>query len=134
MEGADSGNIGYAADVTTAVQAAGTGAQSFTIADGNLTKNLDRLKGAGLIVVYTDASDTNTYRVTIADGLDFACGGANVVLPSIPENQITSPVTFSIAASDAAREGQLTLFVAESEAGPRRPGRHQQQRQPLQLP
>jgi hypothetical protein len=62
MEGADSGNIGYAADVTPAVQAAGTGTQSFIIADGNLTNNLDRLNGAGLIVVYTDASDTNTYR------------------------------------------------------------------------
>jgi hypothetical protein len=116
-EGADSGNIGYAADVTTAVQAAGTGNQSFAIADGNVANNLDRLNGAGLIVVYTDPSDANSYRVMIADGLDFAYGGANVSLPSIPENQITSPVTFSFASSDAARTGQLTLFVADSVAG-----------------
>ncbi len=116
-EGADSGNIGYAADVTTAIQAAGTGTQSFTIADGNLSNNLDRLNGTGLIVVYTDASDANSYQVTIADGLDFAYGGLGVTLPSIPENQVTAPVTFSFAASDAARQGQLTLFVADAEAG-----------------
>jgi hypothetical protein len=116
MEGADSGNIGYAADVTTAVQAAGTGSQSFTIADGNLAKNLDRLNGAGLIVVYTDASDANSYRITISDGLDFAYGGLGVTLPFIPENQITSPVTFSYDPADSARTGQLSLFVGDSVA------------------
>ena len=56
-EGADSGNIGYAVDVTSTLQAAGTGSQTFPIADANPAKNLDRLNGAGLIVVYTDASD-----------------------------------------------------------------------------
>jgi hypothetical protein len=116
-EGADWGNIGYAADVTSAVSAAGTGTKSFSIADGNLASNLDRLNGAGLIVVYTDASDPNSYRVTIADGLDFAYGGLGAVLPSIPENQVTAPVTFSYAPADAPRQGQLTLFVADAEAG-----------------
>jgi hypothetical protein len=118
MEGADSGNIGYAADVTTAVRAAGTGTQSFDIADGNVASNLDRLDGAGLIAVYTDASDSNSYRVMIADGLDFAYGGLGGIggsLPFIPENQITSPVTFPFAPSDAERTGQLTLFVGDAD-------------------
>jgi hypothetical protein len=117
MEGADSGNIGYAADVTSVVQGAGTGTQSFTIADGNLAKNLDRLNGAGLIVVYTDASDANSYEVTIADGLDFAYAGLGSPNLFIPENRITSPATFSFAPSDSARTAQLTLFVGDSEPG-----------------
>jgi LPXTG-motif cell wall-anchored protein len=115
MEGADSGNIGYAADVTGIVQAAGTGSQSFTIADGNLSKNLDRLNGAGLIVVYTDASDASSYRVTIASGLDFAYGGQNATLPTIPENEVTAPVTFSFAPAGSARQAQLSLFVGDAE-------------------
>jgi hypothetical protein len=117
MEGADSGNIGYAADVTSAVQGAGTGTQSFTIADGNAAMNLDRLNGAGLIVVYTDASDANSYEVTIADGLDFAYAGMGTPNLFVPENRITSPATFSFAPSDSARTAQLTLFVGDSEPG-----------------
>ncbi len=114
MEGADSGNIGYAADVTSIVQAAGTGTKSFTIADGNLTKNLDRLSGAGLIVVYTDASDASSYRVTIANGLDFAYGQGNIVFPD-PDNEITSPVDFSFAPTGSTRQAQLSLFVGDAE-------------------
>jgi hypothetical protein len=117
-EGADSGNIGYAVDVTSTVQAAGTGSQTFTIADANPAKNLDRLNGAGLIAVYTDASDPNSYRVTIADGLDFAYGGLGGIggsLPFIPENQITSPVAFPFAPSDSQRTAQLTLFVGDAD-------------------
>jgi hypothetical protein len=44
------GQIGYAADVTSIVAAKGTG--TYTIADGDTNNNLDRLDGAGLIVVF----------------------------------------------------------------------------------
>lgn len=78
---ADQGTIAYMADVTSIVESRGTGNQTFSIADGNLAKNLTWLNGAGLIVLYTDLSDTSFYRVIVADGLDFAYGGGGVPFP-----------------------------------------------------
>src|SRR4051794_29304861 len=51
-------NIGYFADVTSQVAAAGTGSHAFTFGDGNTASNLWRLDGASLFVAYTDGSDS----------------------------------------------------------------------------
>lgn len=110
-------NIGYSFDVTSIVQAAGTGVQSFSIQDGNTSNNLDRLDGAGLIVVFTNPSDTGVYRVLIAGGLDFAFAGTSPVLPNQPENSVTTPVSFGYAASTSSRTAQLALFVGDGEPG-----------------
>ena len=102
--------IGYLADVTSAVQAKGTGTQSFTIADGDLESNLADLDGASLLVIYTDAGDAATYRVYVFDGMDFASSAASGV------NQTTNPVTFNFAAEGGFRLGELELFVGDGEA------------------
>jgi hypothetical protein len=67
-------NIGYFADVTAIVAAAGTGSQTFTLGDGDGSSNLWRLDGASLVVAYTNTADSATYRVILWDGLDFAYG------------------------------------------------------------
>lgn len=67
-------NIGYFADVTAIVAAAGTGSQTFTLGDGDGSSNLWRLDGASLVVAYTNTADPATYRVILWDGLDFAYG------------------------------------------------------------
>jgi hypothetical protein len=67
-------NIGYFADVTSIVAAAGTGSKSFAFGDGNGSSNLWRLDGASLVVAYTNTADPATYRVILWDGLDFAYG------------------------------------------------------------
>ena len=95
-------NIAYSADVTSIVDSAGTGAQSFTIEDGNLLNNIDRLLGAGLLVTYTDPAETQSYRVMVAEGADFAFH-PNPDRPSLTsENHVTAPVTFTYAATAAA--------------------------------
>jgi len=106
-------NIGYFADVTSIVSARGTGSQSLTIQDGNLGSNLFRLDGATLLVLYTNPADTNSYRVFVFDGLDFAYGQD----PTPGPTHVTAPVTFSYASAAAARTASLLLAVGDAEAG-----------------
>ncbi|HEV2844608.1 MAG TPA: hypothetical protein VG477_07165, partial [Thermoanaerobaculia bacterium] len=96
-------NIGFLADVTSIVQAKGTGLQSFSIADGDPASNLFRLNGASLVVIYTAPADTNVYRLMLFDGLDFAFGAD----PTPGEPQVATPVTFRHGAVAAARTAQL---------------------------
>ena len=105
-------NIGYLADVTSIVQAKGTGAVSFSIQDGDVTSNLLDLNGAGLIVVYTDPLDPVVYRVMLFHGLDFAYGLD--VTAGAP--RVTVPITFNHGATAAARVGDLTVFVGDATA------------------
>jgi hypothetical protein len=106
-------NIGFLADVTSIVQAKGTGLKSFTIADGDATSNLFRLNGASLIVIYTVPGDTNVYRIMLFDGLDFAYGAD----PTPGETRITTAVTFNHGAVAAARTAELLLASGDSELG-----------------
>lgn len=105
-------NIGYFADVTSIVSAAGTGSQSFAFGDGNTGSNLWRLDGAGLFVAYTDASNSTFYRVLVWDNLDFAYGDD----PTPGETRVTSPVTFGHGATPFDRTAQLWLFAGDGEA------------------
>jgi len=105
-------NIGYLADVTGIVQARGTGTQSFAIADGDLGSNLFRLNGATLLVIYTAPGDTNSYRLIVFDGLDFAFGAD----PTPGPTQVTVPVTFTHGAAAAARQGQLLIAAGDAES------------------
>jgi hypothetical protein len=106
-------NIGYLADVTNIVKARGTGSQSFAIADGDTSSNLFRLNGATLFVIYTNPSDTNSYRLIVFDGLDFAYGAD----PTPGPTQVTVPVTFNHGSDTAARQAQLLVSVGDAEAG-----------------
>jgi hypothetical protein len=106
-------NIGYLADVTNIVKARGTGSQTFAIADGDTTSNLFRLNGATLLVIYTNPADTNSYRLIVFDGLDFAYGAD----PTPGPTQVTVPVTFSHGSAAAARQAQLLVLVGDAEAG-----------------
>ncbi len=106
-------NIGYAADVTSIVSAAGTGSQSFAFGDGNGASNLWRLDGVGLFVAYTDASNSSFYRVIVWDNLDFAYGDD----PTPGETRVTSPVAFGHGAVPFDRTAQLWLFAGDGEAG-----------------
>jgi hypothetical protein len=106
-------NIGYFADVTSIVSAAGTGNKNFTFGDGNGASNLWRLDGVGLFIAYTDASDSTFYRVIVWDNLDFAYGDD----PTPGETRVTSPVTFGHGAAAQARTAQLWLFAGDGEAG-----------------
>jgi hypothetical protein len=106
-------NIGYLADVTNIVKARGTGSQSFTIADGDLGSNLFRLNGATLLVIYTAPGDTNSYRLIVLDGLDFAYGAD----PTPGETRVTVPVTFTHGVAAAARQGQLLIASGDAEEG-----------------
>ncbi|HSK81164.1 MAG TPA: hypothetical protein VLQ45_32215 [Thermoanaerobaculia bacterium] len=110
-------NIGYLADVTSIVQAAGTGLQSFSIADGNLGSNLFHLNGATLLVIYTDPTSAATCRLIVFDGLDFAYGAD----PTPGPTRVTVPVTFSHGADAAARPGQLLIVSGDGQ--PTRPDR-----------
>jgi hypothetical protein len=105
-------NIGYFADVTSLVSAAGTGNKTFTFSDGNAASNLWRLDGVGLFVAYTDAANSTFYRLIVWDNLDFAYGDD----PTPGENRVTSPVTFGHGAFSADRTAQLWLFAGDGEA------------------
>jgi hypothetical protein len=105
-------NIGYLADVTSIVQAKGTGLQTFNIQDGDTASNLFRLNGAGLIVIYTNPADTATYRIILQDGLDFAYGAD----PTPGDTRVTAPVTFSHGSVGGARQATLRLFVGDGTA------------------
>src|SRR5215210_89257 len=106
-------NIGYLADVTSLVQAKGTGLQTFSLKDGDTSSNLFRLNGAGLLVIYTDAADTAMYRLIVYDGLDFAYGAD----PTPGAARVTVPVTFNHGADTAPRVGRLRVFAGDAEAG-----------------
>jgi hypothetical protein len=106
-------NIGYLADVTNIVKARGTGPQTFAIADGDSSSNLFRLNGATLLVIYTNPADTNSYRLIVFDGLDFAYGAD----PTPGPTQVTVPVTFNHGSDTAARQAQLLVMVGDAEAG-----------------
>jgi hypothetical protein len=105
-------NLAYFADVTNIVAAKGTGSQSFSFVDGDISNNLWRLDGAGLIVGYIDAANPNTYRVLIDDGLDFAYGRD----PVAGDTQVTAPVTLNHGMNTSTRSADLTLFVGDCTA------------------
>src|SRR5215210_6073311 len=104
-------NIGYFADVTSLVSAAGPGNHTFTFTDGNGASNLWRLDGVGLFVAYTNAADSTFYRLLVQDNLDFAYGDD----PTPGETRVTSPVTFGHGAASSARAAQLWLFAGDGE-------------------
>jgi hypothetical protein len=106
-------NIGYLANVTSLVQAKGSGLQSFTVQDGNTASNLFRWNGVSLLVIYTDPADTTVWRVIAFDGLDFAYGAD----PIPGHTQVTDPVTFNHGAHTAARQAKLFVFVGDAVAG-----------------
>lgn len=110
-------NIGFLADVTAIVQARGTGSQSFSLSDGDMASNLFRLNGASLVVIYTAAGDTNTYRVIVYDGLDFAYGAD----PTPGATRVTVPVTFNHGSAASARAAQI--FISSGDGVLDRPDR-----------
>jgi hypothetical protein len=117
-QGGPRNNLGYVLDVSAAVQAryGSPGLYSFGIADGDLANNLDRLNGASLVVVFTDESDPQVYRVQVFDGLDFAFDVDGIVTS---EEERTEPVAFGYDAEGAARTGRI--FVAVGDPEPDRP-------------
>jgi hypothetical protein len=110
-------NIGFLADVTSIVQAKGTGPQTFTIMDGDLASNLFRLNGATLLIIYTDPANAATCRVIVFDGLDFAFGDD----PVPGATRVTVPITFNHGSEPGARQGQL--IIASGDTQPTRPDR-----------
>jgi hypothetical protein len=105
-------NVGYYADVTGIVSAAGTGSQTFTLSDGDPSSNFWRFDGVGLLVVYKDGTDLNTYRILVQDGLDFAYGDD----PTPGENRVTAPVTFDHGVNFSDRSADLLLFAGDGDA------------------
>ncbi|MFP5286084.1 MAG: hypothetical protein ACLGI9_10140 [Thermoanaerobaculia bacterium] len=105
-------NIGYLADVTSLVQAKGTGLQTFTVRDGDTASNLFRWNGVGLLVIYTDPADSAMWRVITYHGLDFAYGAD----PTPGPTRVTDPVTFNHGSDVVAREGRLRIFSGDSVA------------------
>ncbi|MCH8826345.1 MAG: hypothetical protein IIB16_05250 [Chloroflexi bacterium] len=107
-------NIGYAADVTAIVQAkvtsAGAGIHVFTIEDGDTENNLDRLNGAGLLVLYTNLADGGIYRVQVFSGLDFAFGRSD----QVPAAQVTEPIIFNLNAADEDRIAEVIIFAGDA--------------------
>jgi len=106
-------NIAYLADVTSLVQAKGTGLQTFTVRDGNTASNLFRWNGVGMVVIYTDPADTANWRVITYHGLDFAYGAD----PTPGPTRVTDPVTFNHGSAPGPREGRLRIFSGDSVAG-----------------
>lgn len=102
-------NVGYFADVTSIVSAKGTGAQTFTFADGNLAHNLWRLDGVALLVAYTNTSDSRWWRVLVHDGLDFAWGPD----PTPGDTRVTAPVALNHGANLTARQAELWLVMGD---------------------
>ena len=105
-------NVGYYADVTGIVSAAGTGSQTFTLSDGDTSSNFWRFDGVGLLVAYTDGTNLNTYRILVQDGLDFAYGDD----PTPGENRVTTPVTFNHGTNFSSRSADLLLFAGDGDA------------------
>jgi len=111
----DTNNIGYRADVTDIVGAKGPGIHSFTIQDGDTSSNFWRFNGAGLLVVYTNEADSNFYRLTVFEGLDFAFGSQK---PNpTPAVNVTEPINFTYDDAGTARLAELVIFAGDSELG-----------------
>lgn len=105
-------NIGYFADVTSLVSAAGVGNHTFTLADGDLSSNLWRLNGASLVVGYTMPGDNNWYRVLIADGLDSAFG----IDPTPGETRVTAAYTFNHGVNLSPRQAEFLIVLGDGTA------------------
>ncbi len=106
-------NIGYGADVTAIVRAATPfGPTAFSIEDGNLGSNIDRLNGGGLLVIYSDPADPVRYRVSVFEGLDFAFEDGNPILAA----RVTEPVVFNHGATGTSRQATLVNFVGDAVA------------------
>jgi hypothetical protein len=105
-------NIGFLADVTSLVQAKGTGLQSFTVRDGDTASNLFRWNGVGLLVIYTDPADSAAWRVIAFDGLDFAYGAD----PTPGPTRVTDPITFDHGSDTVDRQSKLRIFSGDSVA------------------
>lgn len=105
-------NIGYFADVTSIVSAAGAGLHNFSFADGNPASNLWRFNGVTLIVGYTNASDPNTYRVILWDGLDSAFGPD----PTPGQTRVTVPASLNHGANTTPRQAQLLIVLGDGTA------------------
>lgn len=106
-------NLAYFADVTSLVAAKGTGPQSFSLADGDLSDNLWRLNGAVLFVGYTNPVDNNWYRVILHDGMDFAFG----IDPTPGDPRVTAPVTINHGVNNSPRQAQLWIASGDSREG-----------------
>jgi hypothetical protein len=106
----DSNNIGYAADVTAIVKNAGIGPQSFSVETNDPAPG-PTWNGAGLLVIYTDPSDTTFYAVTVAEGLDFA-----YIYGSAPDAIVTEPVTFNYAGAGFDRTASMGVYAGDAEA------------------
>jgi len=106
-------NVGYFADVTAIVGAAGTGSRTFTFEDGDRSSNLWRLDGAGLLVGYRDPANPASYRVILYHALDFAYGDD----PTPGETRVTTPVTFDHGSSPVSRSAVLQIFAGDGEIG-----------------
>lgn len=102
-------NIGYLADVTSLVQAKGTGLQTFAVQDGDTASNLFHFNGVGLLVIYSDPADPGIYRLIVYHGLDFAYG----IDPTPGPTRVTVPVTFNHGSETTARQGQLIIFSGD---------------------
>jgi hypothetical protein len=109
-------SIGYRMDVTAIVSAAGLGSQTFSISDGDLANNLQRLNGAGLLVIYEDAASTTDYLVIVKDGMDFA----HVNSTPDPEAKTTTPATYNYPVAGGGRGGELVIFSGDNEDRPDR--------------
>jgi hypothetical protein len=106
-------NIGYFADVTSLVSAAGPGTHGFTVSDGNLANNLWRWNGVSLVVGYIDPADPNTHRVLVWDGLDFAFG----IDPTPGDNRVTAPANFNHGMNMSARMADVHLGSGDGTVG-----------------
>ena len=107
-------NIGFKADVTAIVQAAGAGVHNFDIKDGDLGSNLKEFDGAGLLVIFIDADDPTVYDVIVYEGLDFAFGDD----PTPGETRVTEPVVFGYGTHTSDRTANLVIFAGDG-SGPR---------------
>jgi hypothetical protein len=104
-------NIGYRADVTSIVEASGTGAQTFFVEDVDATSNLDRLNGATLLVVCRNEADDTVYQISVYEGLDFAYD------ESTPDPaKVTNPVDIAIVPVDEDRSAELLIVVGDAES------------------
>jgi hypothetical protein len=103
-------NIAYTADVTALVQAKGTGLQTFTVQDGDRTKNLFRWNGIALLVTYTDPADSTTYRVIVYRGLDFAYG----IDPTPGHTRVTDPITINHGSHTTNRQAKIRVIAGDA--------------------
>lgn len=100
----------YRADLTGYVQGNFTapGVLSLEVEDPTPGHDFGGLRGASLVVIYTDESDTQAWSIQLFDGADFAYG------PALPDpSGYTDPVDFEYAASDSDRWAELLVIAAD---------------------